>query len=71
MNNVNMQLNSKPSLPYSIDPVCGMKVDASNPPFRWHYHGAEYHFCAEVCVQLFQREPEKYLTADETMRSGE
>ena len=36
MNNANMQLNSKPNLPYSIDLVCGMKVDASNPPFRWH-----------------------------------
>lgn len=71
MNNANVQLTSKSTPSYSVDPVCNMKVDSGNPPFRWRYRGVEYHFCAEVCLQLFQREPEKYLNADETTRSGE
>lgn len=63
MNGFGMQPSHNPDSPSSIDPVCGMKVDADQPPFRWLYKGKEYHFCSEVCKQLFQREPEKYLKA--------
>lgn len=61
MSGFNMHSNHKSGAPVSIDPVCGMKVDASQPPFRWLYQSKEYHFCSDVCRQLFQREPDKYV----------
>jgi Cu+-exporting ATPase len=61
MSGFNMQSNHKQGSPVSIDPVCGMKMDAAQPPFRWVYQGKEYHFCSEVCKQLFQREPTKFI----------
>jgi len=64
MSGFNMQSNSKAGSPSSIDPVCGMKVDANQPPFQWLYQGQEYHFCSEVCKQLFQREPQKYIKVE-------
>lgn len=61
MSGFEMQPNHKQGSPFSIDLVCGMKIDATQPPFRWVYQGQEYHFCSEVCKQLFQREPNKYI----------
>jgi YHS domain-containing protein len=54
-----MQPNHKQGNPFSIEPVCGMKLDADQPPFRWVYQGTDIHFCSEVCKQLFQRELNK------------
>jgi YHS domain-containing protein len=64
MNGFNMQPNHQPGSPFSLDLVCGMKVDATQPPARWVYQNQEYHFCSEVCRQLFQRDPEKYTQAE-------
>jgi len=41
-----------------------MKVDANQPPVQWVFQGQEYHFCSEVCKQLFQREPQKYIKVE-------
>ena len=62
MNGFNMQPNSKAGSPAAIDPVCGMKVDANQPPYRLNYQGKEYYFCSEVCKRLFEREPHKYIS---------
>jgi Cu+-exporting ATPase len=51
---------------YEIDPVCEMKVDPDNPPFKSTYNGKTYYFCSEACKILFERMPEKYIKADET-----
>ena len=66
MSGFNMNPNHKPGNPVSVDLVCGMKVNANQPPARWVYQGKEYHFCSEVCRHLFQREPEKYILAAKT-----
>ena len=64
MTGFKMQPNHKQGNPFSVDPVCGMKVDANQPPFQWVFQGEEYHFCSDVCKQLFQREPQKYTEID-------
>jgi Cu+-exporting ATPase len=46
---------------FKVDPVCGMKVDPVNPPFRVRYKGEPHYFCSEVCKHLFERVPEKYI----------
>lgn len=46
---------------YEIDPVCEMKVDPQNPPFRASYKGKTYYFCSKICKDVFQRYPDKYI----------
>lgn len=60
MSGFNMQQTNNSSAPAVIDPVCGMKVDAAQPPFRLTYQGKEVCFCSDVCKRLFEREPQKY-----------
>lgn len=61
MNGFNMQPNSKAGSPFAIDPVCGMKVDATQPPYRLIYQEKEVCFCSDVCKRLFERVPQKYI----------
>jgi YHS domain-containing protein len=49
---------------FEVDPVCEMKVDPQNPPFKILYQGKSYYFCSEVCKHLFERMPEKYVKTD-------
>jgi len=44
-----------------IDPVCGMKVDADTPPFKFTYQEEEYFFCRSHCLEKFKKDPHKYL----------
>ncbi len=47
----------------SIDPVCGMTVDAGAPRGgSFEHEGATYHFCNPKCREKFRAEPAKYLT---------
>jgi xanthine dehydrogenase accessory factor len=48
--------------PASIDPVCGMEVEASSP-LRSTYQGAVYRFCSEGCLAKFRRSPGRYVAA--------
>jgi hypothetical protein len=41
MSGFNMQPNNNSSIPSAVDPVCGMKVDANQPPYRLIYQGKE------------------------------
>jgi len=43
-----------------IDPVCGMEVD-NKSKFKTLYKGKVYYFCSENCLNLFKKDPEKYL----------
>ncbi|MDP9223288.1 MAG: YHS domain-containing protein [Actinomycetota bacterium] len=46
----------------AIDPVCGMSVDASNPPGgSYNYEGVTYYFCAPGCREDFVEDPASYL----------
>jgi xanthine dehydrogenase accessory factor len=47
------------------DPVCGMtvKADASSRPYE--YEGVTYYFCCPGCRRSFERDPNRYLTAQE------
>ena len=47
--------------PTSIDPVCGMEVEASSP-LHTTYQGAVYRFCSEGCLAKFRRAPARYLS---------
>lgn len=42
------------------DPFCGMQVDPNKTPYHSVYQGQTYHFCAAVCKDMFDREPQKY-----------
>ena len=44
----------------SIDPICGMKVDAATARYVSTYNGSEVHFCAAGCKDRFEQEPERY-----------
>lgn len=42
------------------DPVCGMIVDTTNPPFFTQYGGRTYYFCSRACLIEFERRPEDF-----------
>lgn len=47
-----------------IDPVCGMEVTRGDPDTLMNsYKGQSYYFCAQCCVRVFKKNPEKYLKA--------
>ncbi len=45
----------------ATDPVCGMKV-SSDSPFSFVHNQREYKFCSNKCRDLFQQEPELFLS---------
>ncbi len=51
------------------DPVCGMEITYENAQARSEYNGQTYYFCSLGCKEDFDREPERYVTQDETTNS--
>ena len=47
----------------ALDPVCKMDVDPPRAAAQSTYKGTTYYFCAVVCKQKFDREPERYVTS--------
>ena len=45
------------------DPVCGMEIDPKTAAGKSEYQGKSYYFCSLGCKKLFDKNPEKYLTA--------
>ncbi|MFB0543280.1 MAG: YHS domain-containing protein [Candidatus Bathyarchaeia archaeon] len=43
------------------DPVCGMEVDEKTAKFKSEYKGKTYYFCAAMCKQRFDQNPERFL----------
>ncbi len=43
------------------DPVCNMSVDEMKAAVISVYKGATYYFCAKVCKEKFDKEPEKFV----------
>lgn len=48
----------------AIDPVCGMSVDTRTERFSADYAGQTYYFCSPGCKRAFEKEPVRYLTAE-------
>jgi YHS domain-containing protein len=46
----------------SVDPVCGMKVEADMGYLKM-YRGAAYRFCSRDCLDKFEAEPDRYVGA--------
>ena len=46
----------------SVDPVCGMRVDADMGYAKMH-RGTAYRFCSRDCLEKFEADPEKYVTS--------
>lgn len=46
------------------DPVCGMRVDEWTATISSQYAGTKFVFCSHRCLERFQQEPERYLTAN-------
>ena len=44
------------------DPVCGMEVSPGDPrTLVVIYKNQSYYFCAECCLEVFEKKPDKYL----------
>src|SRR4051794_2114218 len=44
------------------DPVCGMNVDPEKAAATFVHKGQTFYFCAPVCRDRFQSDPEWYLS---------
>jgi P-type Cu+ transporter len=47
----------------AIDPVCGMRVDASDPPATRQHKSAIYYFCSVWCAERFDDDADAYIAA--------
>jgi len=47
------------------DLVCGMMIDPQTAAATSEYKGQTYYFCARGCKVAFDKDPEKYLKAEE------
>ncbi len=43
------------------DLVCNMQVDEQKAAATSAYKGQTYYFCAKMCKESFDKDPEKYL----------
>jgi YHS domain-containing protein len=46
---------------YSIDPVCGKKVDEAKAAGKVGYAGEMYYFCSTDCKMKFEEDPGVYI----------
>ena len=51
----------------AVDPVCGMRVKKASAQYTANYQGESqpwqtFYFCSDECKQLFERDPEKYVS---------
>ncbi len=46
------------------DPVCNMNIDENKAAATSVYKGKTYYFCAKVCKEKFDKEPEKFITKE-------
>jgi Cu+-exporting ATPase len=46
-----------------IDPICGMEVEPSTAAGKHEHNGQTYYFCSVHCLELFKKDPERFLKA--------
>ena len=44
----------------AVDPVCGMEVELDSNSQSSLHMGRHYYFCAECCLSVFLKNPDKY-----------
>lgn len=47
--------------PTHRDPVCGMEISRTTSPAEYSWDGKTYYFCADVCREAFEADPEEYV----------
>ncbi|OGO67528.1 MAG: hypothetical protein A2Z49_13020 [Chloroflexi bacterium RBG_19FT_COMBO_56_12] len=47
------------------DVVCGMVIDPKSAAGKSVYKGQTFYFCSSGCKKAFDKEPEKYVKAQE------
>jgi Cu+-exporting ATPase len=47
------------------DPVCGMNVNVRTAKHRCEFDGTTYYFCNPRCLEKFEADPQRYLSAGE------
>jgi len=47
-----------------LDPVCGAPVDPDKTQHRTEYQGRSYYFCSRQCKELFDQQPDKWLSEE-------
>ena len=45
----------------ALDPVCGMHVENESTDKYIAHKETKYHFCSTFCMELFNKNPEKYV----------
>lgn len=48
------------------DPVCSMEVDEQKAAATSVYKGQTIYFCAKGCKVAFDKDPEKYLSGEQS-----
>jgi len=51
------------------DLVCGMMIDPATAAATSEYRGKKYYFCAKGCKIAFDKDPEKFIRAEEKAQS--
>jgi Cu+-exporting ATPase len=53
--------HSDESSVYSVDPVCGARVEESKAAGKTGYAGQLYYFCSVDCQEKFEGAPGRYI----------
>jgi YHS domain-containing protein len=53
-----------------IDPVCGMQVDPCATDLVTEYKDRTFYFCANGCLEAFEKDPAKYLAHKSKTKKG-
>jgi YHS domain-containing protein len=56
-----LQDYSDGTVTYSVDPVCGMKVEEGREAGKSQYAGETYYFCSKECERIFEEGPGQYI----------
>ncbi len=56
-------LNKKMSdlVPLAHDPVCKTRLCPKTAPFSYKYKKRQFYFCKKTCLDMFKKNPDKYL----------
>jgi YHS domain-containing protein len=46
---------------FTIDPVCGIKIDVSKAAGKTGYAGEMFYFCSPACRRAFDEDPGRYI----------
>lgn len=56
-----LQDYSDDQVTFTLDPVCGMKLDEAKAPYKTGYAGEIFHFCSVDCQSKFEEDPGRYI----------